>query len=228
MSSILRSLKKLENNPRHMEDSQGLDTKFVPLADTSPPKTSPGFLIMVIGGGIVCGLVILAGWWLFSEKTQPPSIVPQEISRQKVLHPETPPAIPGELQPTRSAAVSGESEKPSADMVIPQKAAEQNPKPAPAKIPQASSPAIAPGKTMPVSRVAAGAQEITIPLLRDQEIKLQAITWSKNPQKRIAVINNQILRQGEMVLSYRIDIINQDDVVLSDGGKKWKLPFRIN
>jgi hypothetical protein len=210
-----------------MEDSQGLDSKFVPLADTSPPKTSPGFLMMVIGGGIVCGLVILAGWWLFSEKAQPPSIVPQEISRQNVLHPETPPAIPGELQPTRSATVSDESEKPSADMVIPPKAAEQNSKPAPAKIPQPSSPATAPGKTLPVSRITAGVQEITIPLLSDQEIKLQAITWSKNPQKRITVINNKILRQGEMVLSYRIDIINQDDVVLSDGGKKWKLPFRI-
>ena len=70
-------------------------------------------------------------------------------------------------------------------------------------------------------------KEIEIPILNDPEVKLQALTWSKDPQKRIAVINNRILRQGDVVYGYRINIINQDDVVLSDGGEKWKLPFRI-
>ena len=58
-------------------------------------------------------------------------------------------------------------------------------------------------------------------------MKLQAITWSKNPQKRIVVINNRILRQGEVAHGYRVDTINQDDVVLSDAGEKWKLLFHI-
>ena len=64
-------------------------------------------------------------------------------------------------------------------------------------------------------------------MLNDPEMKLQAITWSKDPQKRIAVINNRIMRQGDVVSGYRIDTINQDDVVLSDAGEKWKLLFRI-
>jgi type II secretory pathway component PulC len=64
-------------------------------------------------------------------------------------------------------------------------------------------------------------------VLTDSEITLQAISWAPNPQKRIAVINNRILRQRDMVAGYRIDTINQDDVVLSDKGKKWKLVFRI-
>ena len=58
-------------------------------------------------------------------------------------------------------------------------------------------------------------------------MKLQAITWSKDPQKRIVVINNRILRQGETVSGYRIDTINQDDVIINDAGEKWKLVFRI-
>ncbi len=226
MSSILRSLKKLENNPRHMEDTQGLHSKFVPLADTSPPKSSAGLLMMIIGGGIVCGLVILAGWWLFAEKIESPSTVPQKISRQNELPPETPPAMPGELQNTLPAGISDELTKPSAGMVTPPKAEDQISEPAPVKIPQPSSPAITPTKA-PASKVAVEAQKSSIPLLSDPEMKLQAITWSKNPQKRIAVINNQILRQGEMVMGYRLDAINQDDVVLSDGGKKWQLLFRL-
>ena len=64
-------------------------------------------------------------------------------------------------------------------------------------------------------------------MLNDPEILLQAITWSKNPDKRIAVVNNRILRQGEVVSGYRIDTINQDDIILTDAGEKWKLVFRI-
>ena len=72
MSSILRALKKLENEPRHLEKNQPLESKFVSFADTAPQRTFSRIFMMVLGGGIVCGLVILAGWWLFSEKFQPP------------------------------------------------------------------------------------------------------------------------------------------------------------
>ena len=81
MSSILRALKKLENEPRHLEENQPLDSKFVPLADTEQQRPISTIFMMVVGGGIVCGLVILAGWWLFSEKGQPPPAVTREISR---------------------------------------------------------------------------------------------------------------------------------------------------
>ena len=64
-------------------------------------------------------------------------------------------------------------------------------------------------------------------MLNDPDMKLQAITWSANPQKRLAIINNRILRQGETVGRYRINTINQDDIVLYDGDQQWKLLFRI-
>ena len=68
--------------------------------------------------------------------------------------------------------------------------------------------------------------EVEIPNLKDPGMKLQAITWSKAPQKRIAVINNRILREGETVSGYLIKTINQDDILLSLDGEKWKLLFR--
>ena len=57
-------------------------------------------------------------------------------------------------------------------------------------------------------------------------MKLQALTWSREPHKRIAVVNNRILHEGESVSGYLLITINQDDVVFDREGKTWKLSFR--
>jgi len=258
LSSILRALKKLENEPRHLEETQPLGSKFVPLADTGPQKKAAGILMLVIGGSIVCGLVILAGWKLFSKKTPPPD-APQNISRSGP--PQQAETVP--VTPQQSAAPDPappfEPAQRAADIVLPPQTADNLRGPPPVKMAQPSPPAIEQSTVMPVDGQAAAARlpavpretieqapadadrvagvrdpeapakvaEVEIPVLNDPEMKLQAITWSKDPQKRIAVINNRILRQGERVYGYHIDTINQDDIVLSDAGEKWKLLFRI-
>jgi general secretion pathway protein B len=243
LSSILRALKKLENDPRHLEENPPLDSQFVPLADTGAQNTAVRLLIPVIGGGLVCGLVILAGWWFFAAKMKPPPVEPQETATQSLPQTEIVPAGPNH-------PITPESE-----------AAAHIPVSTPVKTPQPTDPAIAPKALMSVDGPEAGptsqmasvpapeikkqvpaeeaaavarvpavsmqVKEVEIPVLNDPELKLQAITWSRDPQKRIAVINNRILRQGEAVYGYRIDRINQDDVVLSDAGEQWKLLFRI-
>ena len=100
------------------------------------------------------------------------------------------------------------------------------PQPAPVKIVQKTILPAARPLPEPEPAAPAAAQEKP-PALQDPGVRLQAITWSKNPNKRIVVINNRILRQGETVSGYRIDTVNQDDVVLSSGGEKWKVLFRI-
>ena len=263
MSSILRALKKLESDPRHLEESGTLESKFVPLADTRQHKKPTGLLIIILGGGIVCGLVLLAGWWLLSEKTLQSPVAPQQITRQNLQQPETTPAIPKESGYYTDPDISIESAKPSADIDAVRKTAGRIPEPTPVTLPQPSSPTIeqkeivsiavqavepttpasetsysetiesvsagkaAVAETSPPQISAKKAEKVDIPLLNNPEMKLQAITWSKDPQKRIAVINNSILRQGEAVSGYRIDTINQDDVVVTDKGRKWKLLFRI-
>ena len=90
MSSILRALKKLENEPRHLDNSQPMDSKFVPLADTDRKRPVSSIFMMVIGGGIVCGLVILTGWWLLSVEETPPAVVSKNLSRPDVSKEESP------------------------------------------------------------------------------------------------------------------------------------------
>ena len=261
MSSILRALKKLESEPRHRDETQPLDSKFVPLADTSPQKTPKALIMMVIGGGLVCGLVILAGWWLFSEKIGPDPVAPQKIFLPASEPAEIAPAKTQEAAVLQGSDVAVEAAQPAADISAPPpKTADRItiPESAPVNIVPSPVQAVAQEAVMPVAEPAAepaspgpeiteqvpadedavagtrGAPEVAtkaqtpeMPALKDPEIKLQAITWSKDPQRRIVVINNRILRQGDVVLGYRIDTINQDDIVLSEAGKKWALAFRI-
>jgi hypothetical protein len=224
---------------------------------------------MVFGGGLVCGLVILAGWWLMAGKTS--TMVPTSApvastpgpSGKSMPRQETVPAAPQQTVPAETPAPRDKTGNPAGKIVTPA----DNGAPAPAavslpakELPAASTPVIreqapATGRgqeadlpapsppdreriaTVPAENVAAvdsgpvaetaTSVKAEIPLLADPDIKLQAITWSRNPEKRIAVINNRILRQGEPVSGYRVETINQDDVILSDREEKWKLPFRI-
>lgn len=263
MSSILRALKKLENQPGQANKTQPLDSTFVPLADTGPQKKPANILMVAIGGGLVCGLVVLAGWWLFSAKNQPMPVSPQQLPQQGIPQQKPAPAAPDKRAAAEHPAVAADPLKPAADTMIPLKTTVNPPEAAIQELPQPAPPpaveqpapeaadmqAVEPAAETPeIPRAEAAApqvqaeraaqvsrppeksiqpKEIALPVLNDPGMKLQAITWSKDPQKRIAVINNRILRQGDVVSGYRIDTINQDDIVLSDGGKKWQLVFRI-
>jgi len=262
LSSILRALKKLENEPRHLEENQPLDSKFVPLADTEPQRTYHGIFMVVLGGGIVCGLVVLAGWWLLSEKPQPPPAVTEQAFRtsSKLVESRTPaldinkaqvqtalekpakplmaqPETPEKIEQVREPEPAGlekpvfrtikEEEISSVEVQTPEKTVRPQETPVLKTGGQISEPAEKPvvaSVSTPVSPPKPVALEI--PRLKDSDIKLQAVTWSRAPQKRIAVINNRILREGEIVSGYLISKINQDDVILSLDGEKWKLLFR--
>jgi hypothetical protein len=61
----------------------------------------------------------------------------------------------------------------------------------------------------------------------DSTLKLQALAWFDDASKRMAVINDRIVREGESVDGYQITQIRQEDVVVSDGSKSWLLKFDL-
>jgi FtsZ-interacting cell division protein ZipA len=63
--------------------------------------------------------------------------------------------------------------------------------------------------------------------LNDSKIKLQALAWSRDAAKRMAVINGRIVREGESMDGYQINQIRQEDVVVSDGRQSWSLEFGL-
>ena len=80
-----------------------------------------------------------------------------------------------------------------------------------------------PKPTAPRSR----SEKRTYARLNDSKIKLQALAWSENAAKRMAVINGRIVREGESMDGYQINQIRQEDVVVSDGSQFWRLEFGL-
>jgi hypothetical protein len=65
----------------------------------------------------------------------------------------------------------------------------------------------------------------SIKVLEGTEMKLQAISWSPGVERRIAVINNRIVKEGDRVNGFLVHRINRDDVILNKDEELWKLSF---
>jgi hypothetical protein len=61
--------------------------------------------------------------------------------------------------------------------------------------------------------------------LTDGSLKVQAIVWSPTPQERMAVLNNQIVREGDAVDDFTVVAIGPDDVVVRKDGQMWRAIF---
>lgn len=61
----------------------------------------------------------------------------------------------------------------------------------------------------------------------DAGLKLQAISWSPEPARRIAVINGRIRHEGEKIEGYLIIAITPDDIRLKKGNFLGRLSFTL-
>ncbi|MFC1887155.1 general secretion pathway protein GspB, partial [Thermodesulfobacteriota bacterium] len=64
--------------------------------------------------------------------------------------------------------------------------------------------------------------------LDEARLKLDAVAWSEDPKRRIAVINGHIMREGQSIDGFVIDRIGAEEVVVREGGLLWRLVFRIH
>jgi cytoskeletal protein RodZ len=61
----------------------------------------------------------------------------------------------------------------------------------------------------------------------DPQLKLQAIAWAEDVSRRMVVINNRVIREGETVDGFSITKIRQEDVIVTDGTNSWRLEFSL-
>jgi len=61
--------------------------------------------------------------------------------------------------------------------------------------------------------------------LRDDAVKLQAVAWSSDPERRMAVINEQVVREGYTIEGYTIATIREESVVVRKGAESWELRY---
>lgn len=63
-------------------------------------------------------------------------------------------------------------------------------------------------------------------IMTDGLLTLQAVSWSRSPEKRFAVINGKICREGERIETYEIRRITVKDVWVATGSKTRRLVFK--
>lgn len=61
--------------------------------------------------------------------------------------------------------------------------------------------------------------------LEDTPFRIQAISWSEDANRRIAVIDDRVLSEGDRVQKYRLITIEKDSVILRHKGKNYRLLF---
>jgi len=68
-----------------------------------------------------------------------------------------------------------------------------------------------------------------IPVKQESEsrLKLQAIAWSSDPKDRMVVINDRIVREGESVEEVFVTHIGKDEVFFRKESEEWKQMFRL-
>jgi len=81
-------------------------------------------------------------------------------------------------------------------------------------------------EALPQKEPAEKKEHMQIDRLEGVGFKVQAISWSEIPEQRLAVINSQVLREGDAIEEYQIQRINPDDIILQRGGKAFRLDFR--
>lgn len=59
-------------------------------------------------------------------------------------------------------------------------------------------------------------------------LKLQAISWSNDPESRIAMINDRIVHEGGSVEDGVVTRIDKEYVVVHGKGEDWQVQFKIN
>jgi len=102
---------------------------------------------------------------------------------------------------------------------------------APAKAPAQIT--TAPKDTRPTAPAARAKQPAkprsrrTYDRIADSKLKLQALAWSEDTVRRMAVINGRIVHEGESVDGYQVVEIRAEEVIVNAGGKSWRLEFGL-
>jgi len=61
----------------------------------------------------------------------------------------------------------------------------------------------------------------------DSRIELQALVWSPDAAQRFVIVNDRLIKEGGSIEGITVVRINPDDVLVSEGSKRWHEPFKI-
>ena len=239
MSSILKALKKLENQATDQNHVRFWRPKNHMQNDDHEQIT--GHLRLKKRHVIIfAGLVFAVGAGLIlSQKLhekQPELITKNEATLQKPARlPEKKAAIPDRVQKELSSrkdvkkfepiAQAAKAAPPSAHKSRGNTAVLFNQKTSPLK--QTRKETVAGQHSEEPEQNTKADRFASMPVKRSNQTKIevQAIAWSNDPKSRLAVINGLILREGESIDNVIVMHIGKDAVVFKKGEEGWKQMF---
>ncbi|MDX9785286.1 MAG: general secretion pathway protein GspB [Desulfobacterales bacterium] len=241
MSSILKALKKLENEtspyngaatPPAFNIRQALRRQMKPAMRKRPWVSSMLVLILFAGGVLFfkgdqteIRPPIVPVVPAVEKAKALPTPVPLTITTSTIAAPSLPQLLkkPTDLPPRVT-------EKTTPITALNRKATEKPPLiPARDKAIEIHAPAPEmkrmplPQKEARTSPAASPADLMALPA--EVGLKLQALAWASEPASRFAVINSQIAREGESVGDMNVERIEQERVILRKGGELYQLKY---
>ena len=239
MSSILKALKKLENQATDQNRVRFWRPKNHMQSDDHEPtnghlRFKKRYVIIFAGLVFAVGAGLILNQKLHEKK--PELITKKEATLQKPVRlPEKKASRPDRVQKELSSrkdvkkfepiTKAAKAAPPSAHKSRGNTAVLFNKKISPLK--QARKETVA-GKRSEKSGQNTNADRFaSMPVKRSNQtnIELQAIAWSNDPKSRLAVINGSILREGESIDNVIVMHIGKDAVVFKKGEDGWKQMF---
>jgi len=92
---------------------------------------------------------------------------------------------------------------------------------------QGKIPTLKKGEKPGSGEIAEDKRFLSAKIMDDSKVELQAIAWSIDPEKRIAVINGRVVREGASLEGFTIERIGKDEVFVVQGNELQKLVFTV-
>ena len=252
MSSILKALKKIENEyPEKSEARFWQQTK--PKGMSTHKDVSGGFgfkknIFLILASVVIAfsiGLALNLKPWrkkttLVSTIETPPPAVSQvtekKMSEQGLLRKSPPPTTetkdrkPAEpaKKTLESYDITGSKDLTSAGKAVtkpsPPLSAAKEKTFQPKRI-QPEAVREKPAEKPEPKTNAQWSPSIPVRHAGESKLELQAIAWSSDPKSRLAVINGRVVREGESIDRANIMHIGKDEVIFRKGTEEWKQLF---
>ena len=220
MSSILKALKKLEEETPRYGENQPYPVDVKKTVENVANKKQTYYKLFLI---LFSAIIIVSGsMFLLTRQTgskgkiSPASVsvvrkaIPPKPKKEKVKIASVPDLKPRQKRAKPSNRIKKNENLPGSRQV---------------KIP--ASRKVMKEKSYEDNRTKPKSARSAIPFKSTggSGLKLQAIAWSSDSKKRIAVVNGRILREGSSIEGALIIRIDKNDVSFQKGNEKWKQKF---
>lgn len=207
MSSILRALRKLEADSNREQDSSTIKTKQSLSRKTGISRDTYRLLSIILA----VMLTAAAAWIILNSSKAPPETKIKEQSLEK------PAAVSQQQSPSLKTESKNESQ------LSPGSREQSQPKSATAAL--ATEKTTQPGteRTAEAARPEdkAGTQNELTRQTEHTQFILKGVLWSDKPGRRVALINDQYLNEGDVIDGATVIKIERRAVTLQAGEKEW-------